>query len=124
VNRLLVAGFCNVFSSVSPLCSIAIADSMRTSTIEGEICYADTPIRRNGSPCADTFPHSPSKQVTLISSRLSAETQWTQVASLVLVSKLMKFGSGGRVVVGGVWRQLKHHDGPIRSEKAFLVPSV
>ena len=68
----------------------------------------DTPIRSTG---ADTFLsrlHSTSRQATLTTSRLSGDTQWVQVASLFLVSKPMKFGSGGRIVAGGVLRQLKH----------------
>jgi len=80
--------------------------------------YADTPTRF--SPRR----YAPSRQVTLISSRLSADTQWTQVASRFLVSKPMKFGSGGRIVAKGVWRQLKHHERPTRWEKAFSVPPV
>ena len=39
---------------------------------------------------------------TLVSSNFSIEIQWTQDASLVLVSNTMKFGSGGRTVAGGI----------------------
>jgi hypothetical protein len=53
-------------------------------------------------------------RVTMVSSAFSGEREWNQEASLFLVSNTMKFGCEGRIAAGGVWRQLKHQDRPIR----------
>ena len=51
---------------------------------------------------------------TLVCSDFSRDIWWVQEAVLALVSKTMKFGSGGRTGDGGSCRPLKHHDRPIR----------
>jgi hypothetical protein len=89
--------------------SVAPSSGQKTPQLDDKSSFRWNGLARKWLAWLKPYPRA-----TVVSMTFSGDTAWNHVASWFLVSNRMKFGCGGRIVDGGVWRQLKHQDRPMR----------